>query len=281
VPLIEIEKIGDSDPIPFKAGGDQPLSGIKTISCTHVIAGTTASRTLAEYGAEVLHVARPQAFEYEFFVTDVNVGMRSTWLNLKRKDGQAALDKLLTEADIFVENMRHLEKYGFGPEQVAKKRPGVVYLSANCYGFGGPWAANGGFDMEGCSVSGITTLEGDENGPKYPPTGIINDFVAGYIGASGVMAALRRRAREGGSYHVKISLTRAAMWYSSLGTFETKDVDSTHPDHMMIPPETITGDTPYGKIHRLAPLCKLSRTPSRWRDPIVHVRGAALPQWES
>lgn len=95
------------------------------------------------------------------------------------------------------------------------------------------------------------------------------------------MAALRRRAREGGSYHVKISLTRAAMWYSSLGTFETKDVDSTHRDHMMIPPETITGDTPYGKIHRLAPLCKLSRTPSRWRDPIVHVRGAAVPQWES
>ncbi len=163
---------------------------------------------------------------------------------------------------------------------MAKKRPGIIYLSNNCYGYGGPWGDHGGFDMEGCSVSGITKIEGSGAGPKYPPTGIINDFVLGYIGASGVMAALRRRAKEGGSYHVKVSLTRAAMWYSSLGLFPTTEFDGNHPDHKMIPPRTIKGKTPYGEIHRLAPMVQLSKTPSRWRDPLVTVRGSSLPVWE-
>jgi crotonobetainyl-CoA:carnitine CoA-transferase CaiB-like acyl-CoA transferase len=279
VPLIEIEKIGDTDPIPFDENGDQPLSGIKTLAFTHVIAGTTAARTLAEYGSDVMHIARPQSFEFEFFVTEVNVGMRSTWLDIKKEQGQASIDNLLQDTDVVVQNVRNLANYGLDAESVARKKPGTVYLSHNCYGYGGPWAEHGGFDMEGCSVSGITATEGTAENPEYPPTGIINDFVLGYIGASGVMAALRRRAKEGGSYHVKVNLTRAAMWYSSLGLFETTDFDRSHPDHKMITPRTITGQTPYGEVHRLAPLVQLSKTPSRWKDPIVHVRGASLPEW--
>ena len=64
---------------------------------------------------------------------------------------------------------------------------------------------------------------------------VLNDYVAGYIGAAGILAALRRRAREGGSYHVRISLARAAMWFMSLGSFETTDFDPTAPENRMIP----------------------------------------------
>ena len=206
--------------------------------------------------------------------------MRSAWLNIKKDKGQKDINDLLSDADVVVQNVRHLDKYGFDAEQVAKKRPGIIYLSVNCYGYGGPWAKYGGFDMEGCTVSGITMLEGDGYNPQYPPTLIINDYLLGYVGASGVMAALRRRASEGGSYHVKVSLTRAAMWYSTLGTFENTEFDGNHPDHRMIAPETITGKTPYGEIHRLAPMVKLSKTPSQWKDPIAHIRGAAYPVWE-
>ena len=280
-PLVEIEKIGDSEPVPFKVGGDQPLSGVKTLSLTHVIAGTTASRTLAECGAEVLHIARPQSYEHEFFVTDVNVGMRSTWLDIRNDKGQQTLNKLLSDADVIVQNTRNLSKYGFGPEQAAEKRPGIIYLTINCYGFGGPWGNYGGFDMEACTVAGITVIEGDEKNPRYPPTAIINDFLAGYIGASGVMAALRRRAEDGGSYHVKVSLTRAAMWYSSLGLFPDAKHDLSGPENRMIPPRTIKGKTAYGEVQRLAPMVQFSKTPSRWRDPIVHVRGAAKPVWQN
>jgi hypothetical protein len=94
------------------------------------------------------------------------------------------------------------------------------------------------------------------------------------------MAALRRRATEGGSYHVKVSLTRAAMWYSSLGLFPNTNFDLSGEEHQLINPRTISGQTAYGKIHRLAPMVQLSATPSRWQDPIVHVRGAALPKWQ-
>jgi len=116
--------------------------------------------------------------------------------------------------------------------------------------------------------------------PAFPPTLVINDYIAGYLGAAGVMAALRRRAKDGGSYHVRVSLTRAAMWYQSLGTFAHTDFAPT-PAQVMIPPETITRQTAYGEIHRLAPLAKLSVTPGRWRDPLVAVRGGDKPEWES
>ena len=122
----------------------------------------------------------------------------------------------------------------------------------------------------------------DEGGPtaSFPPTLVLNDYIAGYLGAAGVIAALRRRAKEGGSYHVRVSLTRAAMWYLSLGTFANTDFTPA-PDQVMVPPEVVTGKSPYGEIRRLGPQVKLSRTPGRWRDPLVVVRGGDLPAWET
>jgi hypothetical protein len=117
--------------------------------------------------------------------------------------------------------------------------------------------------------------------PRFPPTLVLNDYIAGYLGAAGVIAALRRRAREGGSYHVRISLSRAAMWYQSLGVFPDKTVDLSKPEHRMVPPETIKGQTAYGETHRLAPMAKLSRTPGRWPEPLLRVRGGDLPVWMS
>jgi hypothetical protein len=115
--------------------------------------------------------------------------------------------------------------------------------------------------------------------PAFPPTLVLNDYIAGYLGAAGVIAALRRRAREGGSYHVRVSLSRAGMWYQTLGRFPTLEFDANDPEHRMIPPETVSGMTPYGKVQRLAPLAKLSRTPGRWREPLLVVRGGDMPVW--
>ena len=298
VPVIEIVKIGDADPIPYSAKPTQPLSGIKVLSLTHVIAGTTSARTLAEYGAQVLHVARDQSFEHEAFVTDVNVGMRSTFIDLRKAQDKQAVMALLPDTDVFIEGFsgRSIERLGFGVEEVARQRPGIVYLSMRCYGWDGPWRDRPGFDMEGLTVTGFTMSEGGgrpafsptygdalRDGappPAFPPTLVMNDYIAGYLGACGVLAALRRRAQEGGSYHVRVSLARSAMWFQSLGRFANTDF-TPGPDQAMIPPETITRQTPYGEIHRLAPLAKLSATPGNWRDPLVAVRGSDLPVWES
>jgi crotonobetainyl-CoA:carnitine CoA-transferase CaiB-like acyl-CoA transferase len=300
VPLIEIRKIGDSPPVRYTPNPKQPLSGIKGLALTHVIAGSCAARTLAEYGADILQVARDQSFEHEILWTDVNVGMRSTLLDLKKPGGREALSALIPEADVFLDSFsgRAIERLGFGVEEVAKKHRGIIYLTVRCFGWDGPWKDRAGFDMEALTVSGYTMAEGSRGEPKipanfpgpeddggpppaFPPTLVLNDYIAGYLGAAGVIAALRRRAVEGGSYHVRVSLTRAAMWYQSLGRFPNTDFDAKHPDHRMVPPETISGKTAYGNVHRLAPLAKLSRTPSRWRDPLLVVRGGDLPVWRS
>ena len=283
-PLIEIVKVGDADPIPYSANPAQPLSGIKALSLTHVIAGSTAARTLAEQGAEVLHIARDQSIEHDFFVQDVNVGMRSSFLNLKNPEQNKQLAKLIPECDVFIEGFRgrSIEKLGFGVDEVVARRPGVIYLSMRAFSWDGPWSHRGGFDMEGLTVSGFTVGEGAGGKPKFPPTMVMNDYIAGYLAAAGAQAALRRQRKEGGSYHVRVNLTRAAMWYASLGIFQSiNDFDPLNPDHRMIEPDTITRKTCYGQIHRLGPQVKLSKTPGRWRDPLVTVRGSSLPEWES
>jgi crotonobetainyl-CoA:carnitine CoA-transferase CaiB-like acyl-CoA transferase len=282
-PLIEIVKIGDAPAERWAPNPTQPLSGIKVMSNTHVIAGTVSSRTLAEYGAQVLHIARNQSVEHEALVIDVNVGMRSTFVDLRDPAQNKRLKGLIPQTDVFVQNFRPglLERLGFGPQELAAARPGLIYLSVSGFSADGPWAKRGGFDMEGLACTGFTIEEGAGGRPRFPPTMVMNDYIAGYLGATGVLAALRRRAKEGGSWHVRISLARAAMWYASLGRFVTKDFDANDPIHRMIDPETIEAQTPYGLVRRLAPQAKLSKTPGRWRTPLVAVRGADLPVWQA
>lgn len=281
-PLIEIVRIGDAPPRPFPANPARPLSGKRVMACTHVIAGTTAARTLAEYGADVLHIARDQSFEHEGLVIDVNVGMRSTWVDLRNAEQNKRLAGLLPQTDVFVESFRGraMEGLGFGAEEVARQQPGIIYLSARGYGWDGPWRDRAAFDMEGVSTTGFTLTEGGASGrPRFPPTLVMNDYITGYIGAAGILAAMRRQAVEGGSWHVRVNLARAAMWFQSLGAFAGIDFDANQPAHRMGAPETMKRRTPYGEVERLVPQVHLSRTPGQWRDPLVTVRGSDQVSW--
>ncbi|HRF83209.1 MAG: CoA transferase [Xanthomonadales bacterium] len=282
-PLIEIVKVGEAPPRPFTANPERPLSGKRVVSCTHVIAGTTAARTLAEYGANVLHIARDQSFEHEALVIDVNVGMRSAWVNLRNAEQNKRFGTLLPDADVFIEGFRgrSMERLGFGAEEVARRSPGIVYLSVRGYGWEGPWGDRAAFDMEGVSTTGFTLTEGGGTGvPRFPPTLVMNDYITGYIGAAGILAALRRQATEGGSWHVRVNLARAAMWFQDLGHFPDIRFDASRPENRMTPPEIMERQTPYGRVERLVPQVRLSKTPGRWRDPLVTVRGSDLPRWE-
>ena len=283
-PLVEIIKVADSEPVAWTPNPAQPLSGVRALACAHVIASSTVARNLAGYGAEVLHIARAQGFEHDAIWQDVNIGMRSTILNLKDPEQNRVLQKLLPQADVFIEGFRgrKMEELGFGVQDVARARPGVIYCSVRPYGWDGPWKEFAGFDMEALTVSGFTAIEGSgPDHPRFPPTFVMNDYIAGYLGTAGVIAALRRRAREGGSYHVRVSLARCAMWFMSLGQVDEAELANPGAESKLGPPETIRAMTPYGHYERLAPLVKLSRTPTRWREPLLDVRGAAYPTWES
>ncbi|MEI9996742.1 MAG: CoA transferase [Rhizomicrobium sp.] len=286
VPLIEIVKIGDSAPeLPKLVNPQRPLSGFKVASFTHVIAGMVVGRTLAEQGAEVLHLARPE-YDYDALYQDTSVGTRSTWMDLEKPEHVAVAKKLLGSADVVVENFRHrsISRRGFSAEDLARLRPGIIYASVRAFGWEGPWSDRGGFDMDANCCSGYTVLEGSRDRPRLPPTIVLNDFLAGYLTAMGVLAALVLRARQGGSYHVRTSLARFSMWYSELGVFDPVYVGETirKPGHQVIPPQGLRLDSPYGPVVRLEPGIAYAKTPAYWEvpgRPALTVRGASEPAW--
>ncbi|MDT5319259.1 MAG: hypothetical protein QOD88_1781, partial [Mycobacterium sp.] len=270
------------DPEPFTPAA-RPLSGLRVLSATHVIAGNVMSRTLAEHGAEVLQIAHPEEFEHEALIQDPCAGFTSNaWLDLNQADARQKAYELAAGADVFVESYRtrKISNLGLSPEELAARRPGIVYASARCYTYDGPWANRAGFDMEALCVTGFTTEEGTPGRPAFPPTHVMNDYIAGYLGAAGIQAALIRRAKEGGSYHVRVNLARCAMWFMSLGTFDKNAPAPTGEQHQILGPDTITAQTPYGELVRLAPPVKFSETKPHWEDPVLVVRGSSKAQWK-
>ena len=299
-PVIAVRKIGDSEPEPFRPA-TRPLSDIRVLSVTHAVAGPVVGRTLAEQGADVLQINRHDEFEHPWVYDDANVGFRSAFLDLNHAEANARALTLAQGADVFVENFRgrKLARFGLSPERLAELRPGIVVVSVRCYGWDGPWADRGGFDMLGTAASGLAWLEGAHGVPSVPPTALINDYVTGYLGAAGATAALVRRAKEGGSYHVTVSLTRNAMWYPSLGlvppeqrAFAENGFRHIHDagpgaalahlaalKQRLLDPEIIVRETPLGTVRRLAPAVTYSATPAFWEDPILVPMGASLPEW--
>jgi crotonobetainyl-CoA:carnitine CoA-transferase CaiB-like acyl-CoA transferase len=285
-PMIEIVKIGDSEPeMPKALVPDRPLSGVRVASFTHVIAGQVVGRTLAEQGAEILHLTRPE-FEYDVGWIDTTPGFRSAWMDLTKKDYAAKGREILRGADVLVENYRgrKLADLGFSAEEVAAVRPGIIYASIRAFGWEGPWAQRGGFDMDANCCTGYTVLEGTRDKPELPPTKILNDYVAGYLTACGVLAALKMRAEHGGSYHVRASLSRYSMWYSQLGLFDRDEVARglADPTHKLIPPTGVTLDTAFGDVTRLEPGITFSKTPGRWEIPgekAIVPRGSSKLAW--
>jgi crotonobetainyl-CoA:carnitine CoA-transferase CaiB-like acyl-CoA transferase len=278
-PVIGLTRIGDAPPREL-GPSDRPFGGVRVLSFTHAIAGPTVGRVLAEQGADVLGASRPNDFEHDWVYFEANIGSRSTWLDLTKETGKADVDRLLGDAHVVINNHRELklEKLGIDPRELARTHPGLVHVSVTCYGSTGPWANRGGFDMNGSAASGLMAIEGSPDNPQLPPTGLINDFITGYMGALGAAAGLIKQQTEGGSWHVTVNLTRNAMWYQTLGLVDPADAGCDD-EHTIGVPDAYDADTPMGRVHMLAPPVSFSQTPPRWSDPILVPRGSSLPEW--
>ena len=284
MPLISVEKIGESEPIPFKEDGKSPLDGIRALGMGHVIAGAAIGRDLAFYGADVLNIWRPNNTELEAFYWDVQVGMRSTILDSSKED-RVKFDALIKDADIFFANKRpgYLKSHGLDAEELCAKKPGLIHATVVLHGEKGPWSNRPGFDEIGATVSGVFALEGSLSSPKQPPIVPICDNVVGWLGTVGVLAALRRRAVEGGSYKVVVSLTRTVLWQLSLGIFDRAYADTasgSSEEHTNVAPDLFTAETPLGTYQGLDEQVYLSKSPGSYRTVIVP-RGSNKPEWLS
>ena len=285
LPLMEIVKIGESAPEKLP-DGDRPLSGIRVLDLTRVLAGPTCARTLAEHGADVLKITGAHLPNIGYQEYDTGHGKLSAQLDLREPEQLETLRGLIREADVFSQGYRPgaLSARGLSPEEVSKLRPGIVFVSLCAFSHVGPWASRRGFDTVVQTVSGITSRQGElfpgaAPGPQFYPVSAI-DYLTGYLMAFGAMVALARRAREGGSWLVRISLAQTGRWLVGRGQVPEAQLKDVPKEFTAAELErwSMTSDTPVGRLGHLAPVLRLSETPPRWARPSVPL-GYNEPVW--
>ncbi|MFE8154436.1 CoA transferase [Brenneria goodwinii] len=283
-PVVEISKIADGEPEPLPAG-DQPAAGIRVLDLTRILAGPTAGIGFAEHGADVLMVTAPDLPQVPAFVRDTSHGKRSCFLDFRQPDQAAQLTELVRSSDVFIDGYRpeRLAAHGFGVEDLVKMRPGLIHISVNCFGSGGPFADRAGWDQVAQAVTGICHTHGLAIGagqPKLTPV-FMCDFLTGFLATFGGMLALARRAREGGSYRVQVSLCQSAMLLQRQGLV-THFADAPG----RLAPEEFESlavcdeNTCYGDLKSLGPVLNMSATPCRWFGTTPPL-GRDRPMWRT
>ena len=279
LPLLEIVKIGESKPEPAGAG-PRALSGLRVLDLTRVIAGPVCGRTLASYGADVLLVSAKHLPNLPGLVVDTGFGKLSASLDLRQAGDAAELRALARGADVFCQSYRPgaLARLGLGPEELARLRPGIVYATLSAFSHAGPWRERRGFETIIQSVSGMAHEQGIEGGggrPQHLPAQVV-DHGTGYLAAFGAQIALARRAREGGSYLVRVSLAQTGRWVDGLGRVDGRAT----PDLTLEAVQDLLADmdSPFGRLRHVRPAARFSETPALWSRPTVPL-GTHAPAW--
>ena len=280
LPLVQIEKIGEAAPRPWPEG-NQPLAGLRVLDLSRVIAGPVAGRTLAAHGADVMLVSGPDLPAIPWLVIDTGRGKFSCSLDLKSEHGRDIMRELVAGADIFSQGYRPsaLASLGFSPEQAAELSPGIVYVSLSAYGHAGPWGERRGFDSLVQTATGFNHAEGQAagiDGPKELPAQIL-DHATGYLMAFGAMMAKARQSREGGSWHVRVSLAQTGRWVWNLGRIadglKAEDLNGE-----AVSPFLQDSSSGFGPLRAVSHAAALSKTQAFWMRPAMPL-GSYPPQW--
>ena len=280
LPVFTFERIGDA-PVQPMALSDRPLNGVRVLDLTRIIAGPVAGRTLAAHGADVLLVTSAHLPSVLPLVVDTGRGKRACHIDLRADTGKAVMRELLADADVFIQGYRPgaIARFGFSPEDAAATRPGIIYASLSAYGHDGPWQDRRGFDSIVQTASGFNAEEArvaQTEGPKPLPCQAL-DHASGYLMAFGAMMALQRRMREGGSWHVRVSLARTGRWIRDQGRVT---------NGMAIPlpsPASLDGlleevDSGFGRLTVVRHAARLAATPAVWSRPSMPL-GSHPPTW--
>ncbi|MEM8635734.1 MAG: CoA transferase [Pseudomonadota bacterium] len=201
-----------------------PIQGTKVLELSHVMAGPTCARILADLGAEVIKLERLegedsrrmappwQGDEAAGFLM-LNRNKRGLAVNLKDGRGKEIVRRLVRDCDIVVENFRKgtLDRLELGYEELSRINPGLIFCEISGYGRTGPYADKGGFDVVAQAMAGVLSVTGEQEGRPPVKAGVpVADIGAGMYGVIGILAALIRRRETGRGQRVDTSLLEAA-----------------------------------------------------------------------
>ena len=258
----------------FSAAG--PLSGMVTLDLTQILAGPMCTMTLADMGADVIKVEKPNGGDDNRrmgppFIKDwsagflaVNRNKRSLALDLRSDAGRGVFRRLAEEADVVVENFRPgvMERLGLGYEELRNIKSSLVYCTISGFGSTGPARNRGGFDLVAQGVSGLMSITGHPDSPPAKVGVPITDLTAGLFAANGIMAAYIHALKTGQGQLVDTSLMEAGVaytvWESSVYFAEGE----------------IPG--PLGSAHRVSAPYQALRT----KDGYLNLGAATQPTWE-
>jgi crotonobetainyl-CoA:carnitine CoA-transferase CaiB-like acyl-CoA transferase len=191
-----------------------PLDGFRVIDTTQILAGPTACRILAEYGAQVIkisdpHPENPMAAMAHLYV---NNGKRSILLDLKSSEGRVIVARLIKNADVFHQNFipSTAERLSLGENDIRKLRPDIVYSSITCHANGGFRENYRGHEELGQALTGMQLRAGD--GIPERAGWAICDFSTGHLSAFGILLALFHRMRTGEGQAVRAALSRSGTF---------------------------------------------------------------------
>ena len=277
-PLVEVERIGEADAAalaPWRPG-EGALAGVRVLDFTRILAGPTCGRLLAAAGADVLVPGASRLPNMPGYALETGSGKRFLEVDLDEPAGRQQALALAGGCDVLVDSYRHgaLARRGLGAHALAahRKGRGIICVSINCYGHTGPWVERPGWELMGQAATGLAVGHGGAHHPQplwtYPC-----DYLTGYLAAAGAVCALLRRAREGGSWHVKVSLARTGMYAQSFGLRDG------------LPPAPAGGAepwcrslrTPLGALRYLPIAIDLAATPLTGWEPAVRLEPGSEP----
>jgi crotonobetainyl-CoA:carnitine CoA-transferase CaiB-like acyl-CoA transferase len=280
IPVVAFERLGDAPARTFLPAA-RPLSGVRVLDITRVIAGPFAGRTLAEHGADVLKISRPDLPDSGMFDIDTGNGKRSAYIDVRDRKQASLLRRLIAECDVVSQSYRPgaIEAHGFGPAAVAALRPGIVYVTLSAWGHRGPWCERRGYDSVVQTANGMAARSSPPGKPGFMPVSAM-DYLGGYLMALGAMSALLRQAREGGSWLVRVSLAGTGEWLDRLGHVPQEAWRAAGPDlsDAEIAELVQFTQTPFGQLRHLRPVLDLSATPPYWSTPPQEL-GSSPAEW--
>jgi crotonobetainyl-CoA:carnitine CoA-transferase CaiB-like acyl-CoA transferase len=207
---------------------------MRVVELAHIMAGPACGLMLADLGADVVKVEKPEGDDSRRFLPPdingeaaafmmMNRNKRGVALDLKQAEARAVLTRMLRDAHVVIENYRigTMEKLGLGYETLRQENPKLIYCAISGFGRTGPYAERGGFDLIAQGMSGLMSITGE--GPGRPPVKVgapVSDITAGILGALGVVAAYARMLQIGEGQKVDTSLFEAAIvhtyWQSAI-----------------------------------------------------------------